>query len=39
MTEIERTIDQLQRSFDGRAWHGPPVIALLSDVNADQAAA
>ena len=39
MTEIERIIDQLQRSFDGRAWHGPPVIALLSDVNADQAAA
>lgn len=39
MTEIERIIEQLQRSFNGRAWHGPPVIALLSDVNADQAVA
>jgi uncharacterized damage-inducible protein DinB len=36
--EIERIVDQLQRAFDGRAWHGPSVMALLSDVDADQAA-
>ncbi|MCW3979266.1 MAG: DinB family protein [Candidatus Bathyarchaeota archaeon] len=38
MGEIERIVDQLQRAFDGRAWHGPSVMALLSDVDADQAA-
>lgn len=39
MGEMERIVDQLQRAFDGRAWHGPSVMALLSDVDADQAAA
>ena len=39
MGEIERIVDQLQRAFNGRAWHGPSVMALLSDVDADQAAA
>ncbi len=39
MGEIERIVDQLQRAFDGKAWHGPSVMALLSDVDADQAAA
>jgi uncharacterized damage-inducible protein DinB len=37
--EKERIVDQLQRAFDGRAWHGPSVMALLSDVDVDQAAA
>ena len=39
MTEIERIADQLQRAFDGRAWHGPPLMPLLSDVDAEQAMA
>ena len=39
MTEIERIVDQLQRAFDGRAWHGPPLMPLLSDVDAEQAVA
>lgn len=38
MGEIERIVDQMQKAFDGRAWHGPSVVALLSDVDADQAA-
>jgi uncharacterized damage-inducible protein DinB len=37
--EIERIVDQLQRAFDGRAWHGAPVMALLAEVDAGQAAA
>ena len=38
MTEIERIEDQLQRAFDGDAWHGPSVMQLLTDVTAQQAA-
>lgn len=37
MTEIERIVDQLRRAFDGGAWHGPPLMPLLSDVDAEQA--
>ena len=39
MGEMERIVDQLQRAFDGRAWHGPPLMALLSDVDAEQVTA
>ena len=39
MTEIERIVDQLHRAFEGEAWHGPAVMALLEDVTAQQAAA
>lgn len=39
MTEIERIVDLMERAFDGQAWHGPSVMELLSDVDADQAAA
>ena len=39
MTEIERISDQFRRAFDGSAWHGPSVLALLEDVSASQAAA
>lgn len=38
MTEIERIVDQLSRAFEGEAWHGPALLSLLSDVNAQQAA-
>jgi uncharacterized damage-inducible protein DinB len=31
--------DQLRRAFDGVAWHGPALLELLKDVDADTAAA
>lgn len=39
MTEVERISDQFRRAFDGNAWHGPSVMALLEGVTASQAAA
>ena len=39
LQEIERIVDQLNRAFDGQAWHGPSVMKLLSGVGADEAAA
>jgi uncharacterized damage-inducible protein DinB len=39
MTEVERISDQFRRAFDGNAWHGPAVLALLEGVSAVQAAA
>lgn len=37
MTEIERILDQLQRAFEGNAWHGPSVREALNGVTAAQA--
>jgi uncharacterized damage-inducible protein DinB len=37
--EIERIEDQLKRSFEGEAWHGPSVLEILDGVTAEQAAA
>lgn len=39
MSEADRIRDQFRRAFDGEAWHGPAVLALLKDVTAEQAAA
>lgn len=39
MSELDRIRDQFRRAFDGEAWHGPAVLALLKDVTAAQAAA
>lgn len=39
MTEIERISDQLQRAFEGGAWHGPSVKEVLEWVTAEKAAA
>jgi uncharacterized damage-inducible protein DinB len=36
--EIERIIDQAQKMFDGGAWHGPSVLEVLADVDANVAA-
>ncbi|MEZ5066245.1 MAG: DinB family protein [bacterium] len=36
--EIERLADQLRRSLEGGAWHGPSVLELLADVSAPRAA-
>jgi uncharacterized damage-inducible protein DinB len=37
--EIDRIIDQFRRAFDGQAWHGPSLLAILNGVTAEQAAA
>ena len=39
MNETEKIADQIERGFDGRAWHGPSLMVLLSEVGADDAAA
>ncbi|HEX2271702.1 MAG TPA: DinB family protein [Pyrinomonadaceae bacterium] len=39
MSEVKRIRDQFERAFDGEAWHGPSVLALLEGVTAAQAAA
>lgn len=39
MNEIERIADQIRRAYDGDAWHGPPLWALLADVSAEIAGA
>jgi uncharacterized damage-inducible protein DinB len=39
MSEIERIVDQLKRSVNGEAWHGPALAELLGDVDATRAAA
>jgi len=38
-SEAARIADQLRRAFYGSAWHGPAVLELLKDVNAETAAA
>ena len=37
--EVDRIADQFKRAFDGEAWHGPSVLAILEGVTAEQAAA
>jgi uncharacterized damage-inducible protein DinB len=39
MRETERIRNQFQHAFEGEAWHGPSVLALLDGVTAEQAAA
>ena len=39
MTVAEMLSDQLHRTFEGEAWHGDPVLTILRDVSAEQAAA
>ena len=39
MSETGRIGDRLQRSYEGDAWHGPPLRELLEGVSAAQAAA
>src|SRR5205085_6739692 len=38
-SEVERIRDQFRRAFEGEAWHGPSVLALLDGITAQQAAA
>jgi uncharacterized damage-inducible protein DinB len=37
MSEVERILDQLQRAYNGDAWHGPSLCALLDGVSAEAA--
>jgi len=39
MTEAKRIADQSQRAFEGDAWHGPSLMAILDGVTATQASA
>ena len=39
MREVERILDQSKRAFEGEAWHGPSLTAILEGVTAPQAAA
>ncbi len=38
-SEIERIVDQMERTFDGKAWHGPSVMQILKGITANQASA
>lgn len=37
--EIERIVDQMERAFEGDAWHGSSLSEILTCITADQAAA
>jgi len=39
MKEVKRILDQLKRSFEGEAWHGPSVREVLANVNVEKALA
>jgi uncharacterized damage-inducible protein DinB len=39
MDEIERIRDQIARTLDGEAWHGPALMAILSGLDAKAASA
>jgi hypothetical protein len=39
VSEVEQIAKQLQRSFAGKAWHGPSVLEVLDGVTAESAAA
>lgn len=39
MPQTALLADQIRRAFEGEAWHGDPVLTILEDVNAKQAAA
>jgi len=37
MSEIQRILDQMDRAFDGDAWHGPPLRPMLDGLTAEDA--
>lgn len=39
MPQIQMIVDQLKRSFDGEAWHGPALMETLEGIDAKTAAA
>jgi uncharacterized damage-inducible protein DinB len=38
-SEIERIVDQMERAFDGNAWHGPSVMKILRGIGSNEASA
>jgi len=38
-TEIDRIVDQMERAFEGDAWHGSSTSEILRDISVDQALA
>ena len=38
-TEVDLIVDQMERAFEGDAWHGPSMSEILTCITADQAAA
>ena len=38
MSEVKRILDQMDRSFEGDAWHGPPLKPLLDGMTGEDAA-
>jgi len=39
MSQIDWIVDQLNRAFDGEAWHGPALMEILDGIDATTAAA
>jgi hypothetical protein len=39
MSQIDLIVDQLERAFDGEAWHGPALMEILDGIDARTAAA
>ena len=39
MKEVKRILDQFKRAHEGEAWHGPSVMEVLQNVNAERAKA
>jgi len=39
MREVKRIFDQSRRAFEGEAWHGPSLMAILDGITAAQAVA
>lgn len=37
-SEVDRIVDQMERAFEGDAWHGPSLSDILACVSAEQAA-
>src|SRR5205823_13607101 len=38
MTEIQRIVEQLRKSYEGEAWHGPSVLEALQGISVASAA-
>jgi uncharacterized damage-inducible protein DinB len=39
MSQIDMVVDELKRSFEGEAWHGPALMEILDGIDARSAAA
>lgn len=39
MSQVDMVVNELQRSFDGEAWHGPALMEILDGIDARTAAA